>query len=93
MKEPRFDVYRLEVYEPTYSATFSGGPEGKIITIPIGGRLFVDVVIPDFNFLRRNVYEAMTHGCGELWITHLGERRLVTTCAQFEAEYGRRKGN
>lgn len=88
MREPKYDVYRLEVFEPTYSATFSGGPGGRPMTIPVGGQLLLDVVIPDLDDLRGAVYNAFMHCCGELWITHLGERRLVTTCAQFEAEYG-----
>lgn len=73
MKEPRYDIYRLEVFEQNYG--------------DIKGRLWVDVVIADLGVLRRNVYETMMYNCGDLWITRFGARRLVTCCAQFDAEY------
>lgn len=73
MKEPKYDVYRLEVFEQDYGH--------------FKGRLWVDVVIADLGVLRKNVYEAMMCNCGELWITYLGARRLITCCAQFDAEY------
>ena len=84
MKEPRFDVYRLEVFGlPRFGCT------GIVITDK-----WFDRVTADFEELRRNVYAAFCEWMAAgLWITHLGERRLVTTCAQFEAEYGRGKGN
>jgi hypothetical protein len=51
---------------------------------------WLDCVITDLDELRRNVYAAFCEWMAvELWITHLGERQVVTTCAQFEAEYGR----
>lgn len=93
MKEPRYDVYRLEVFEPVYVCTIQNAITGDSMPISVGGRVFVDVVIPNFDILREQVYEAMMHNIGDLWITHLGARRLVTTCAQFEAEYGRGRGN
>ncbi|QGZ66244.1 hypothetical protein [Paraburkholderia acidisoli] len=78
MKEPKYDVYRLEVYGlPMFGCT------GIVICHKL-----VDHVTTDLEELRRNVYEAFMHCCGALWITYLGARKLVTTCAQFEAEYG-----
>jgi hypothetical protein len=88
MKEPRFDVYRLEVFSPVYNASIDFGIAGGMLPFKLGGDLILDVVIPDFDDLRGAVYSAFHYNIGELWITHLGERRLVTTCAQFEAEYG-----
>lgn len=84
MKEPRYDVYRLEVFRPILRGTWG---------ITFGGELLIDVVIPELEVLRQHVYDALMHCCGELWVTHLGERRLVMTCAQFEDEYGWGKDN
>lgn len=81
------------LFEPTYAFTAMNTETGNCIPISLGGQRVVDVVIPDFDVLREQVYEAMKHNIGDLWITHLGERRLVTTYAQFEAEYGRGNGN
>jgi hypothetical protein len=79
MKSPKDDVYRLEVFGlPRFGCT------GIVITDK-----WLDRVTTDREELRRNVYAAFSEWMAvELWITHLGERRLVTTCAQFEAEYG-----
>ena len=87
MKEPRFDVYRLEVFEPVYTASVQIGDEKREVSIPVGGALFMDIVITDRDELRAHVYSAMRYNCGDLWITHFGARRLVTCCAQFDAEY------
>lgn len=88
MKESKYDVYRLEVFNPVYNASIDFGIAGGMLPFKLGGELILDVVIPDFGDLRGAVYSAFHYNIGELWITHLGERRLVTTCAQFEAEYG-----
>lgn len=87
MKEPRFDVYRLEVYEPVYTASVQIGDEKCEVSISVGGALAVDVVIADRDELRAHVYSAMQCNCGDLWVTHLGARRLIKNCAQFDAEY------
>lgn len=79
MREPRYNVYRLEVF---------GLPRFGCTGIVIADK-WLDRVTTDLEELRRNVYAAFCeHMAAELWITYLGERRLVTTCAQFEAEYG-----
>lgn len=89
MKEPKYDVYRLEIFEPIYTVSVKIGDEEREVSISVGGALAIDVIIADLDELRAHVYSAMDCSCGNLWITRFGARRLVTCCAQFEEQYSR----
>jgi hypothetical protein len=69
--------------------TAQNGITGESMSFTVGGRLFADVVIPELEELRRHVYDAMLNGCPILYVTYLGDRKLITTCVQFDSIYVR----
>ena len=90
MQNPRYSVYRLEVFEPEYTVTAQNSITGDAMSFKIGGgQLLADVVIPELEELRRHVYDAMLNGFPTLYVTYLGDRNLITTCAQFDSIYVR----